>query len=101
MTSLASASSPTDLLNRKGWAGFVHRLARWAKVADVDITWRVEHGPWFDNGVMTVEFTGRSARLRLDHAHQESGRHWLTNTVDVELQTERPRSDPEGATATV
>ena len=57
-------------LNRRTLTGVVHRMCRWAKVPDVAITWHVEHGPWFDNGVMTVEFAGRSARLRLDHAGQ-------------------------------
>ena len=89
-------------LNRRTLTGVVHRMCRWAKVPDVAITWHVEHGPWFDNGVMTVEFAGRSARLRLDHAGQTEGRQTLTNTLDVELQTERPTADHNGAaTATV
>ena len=33
------------LLNRRSVAGLVHRMARRAKVADVDLTWHVEHGP--------------------------------------------------------
>ena len=89
-------------LNRKTLTGVVHRMCRWAKVPDVAITWHVEHGPWFDNGLMTVEFAGRSARLRLDHAHETAGRQTLTNTLEVELQTERPTADHDGAaTATV
>jgi hypothetical protein len=88
------------LLNRERWAAFVHRMARWARVPDVAMTWHVEHGPWFDNGVMIVEFVGRSARLRLDHAHQTDGRQTLTNTVDVELQTERPTVPADDASAT-
>ena len=51
---------------------------------------------------MTVEFAGRSARLRLDHAGQTEGHQTLTNTLEVELQTERPSADHDGsATATV
>jgi hypothetical protein len=77
-------------------------MCRWAKVPDVAITWHVEHGPWFDNGVMTVEFSGRAARLRLDHAHHAAGGQTLTKTLDVELQTERPTApDGETSTATV
>ena len=90
------------MLNRKALTAMVHGLARWAKVDDVAMSWIVEHGMWFDNGVMTVDFAGRSARLRLDHAHQIEGRQVLTNTLEVELQTERPTADPDGAaTATV
>jgi PhoD-like phosphatase len=85
-------------LNRRTLTAVVHRMARSAKVRDVAITWHVEHGPWFDNGVMTVEFAGRSARLRLDHAHQTEGRQTLSNTLDVELQTERPAGSPASAT---
>ena len=90
-----------QLLNRRSVAGFVHRMARWAKVADVDLTWHVEHGPWFDNGVMIVEFAGRSARLRLDHARLEAGQQTLATTLDVELQHEEPTAPDDGsATAT-
>jgi PhoD-like phosphatase len=80
----------------------VHRIARWAKVDDVAMTWRVEHGPWFDNGVMTIEFNGRAARLRLDHARLVDGRHTLSTTLDVELQRERPAAhDDSASTASV
>ena len=90
------------VLNRKTFATIVHRLARWAGVSDVGMTWHVEHGPWFDNGVMTVEFAGRSARLLLEHARGEGTTNALSPTVDVELRTERPTSDPTGrASATV
>ena len=90
------------LLNRKTFAAIVHRLARWAGVADVGITWHVEHGPWFDNGVMTVEFAGRSAHLTLEHARRSGTTQALEPTVEVELRTERPTRDPSGpASATV
>jgi PhoD-like phosphatase len=91
-----------QLLNRRTWTAVVHRMARWAKVPDVAMTWHVEHGPWFDNGVMTVQFKGRSADLRLEHADVVDGQHRLTRTLDVELQTERPSPRPDGAaTATI
>ena len=89
------------ILNRKGPTRLVHRMARWAGVDDVAMDWRVEHGPWFDNGVMTVEFVGRSARLELQHAQLHDSRHVLVPTVDVELQRERPSTRPnDSATAT-
>jgi hypothetical protein len=57
--------------------------------------WRVEHGPWFDNGVMTVQFAGRSAHLRLQHAHIDRGFDTLTTTLDLELQREQPTTEPD------
>jgi hypothetical protein len=89
------------ILDRTWPARLVHRMARWADVDDVAMDWRVEHGPWFDNGVMTVEFAGRSARLRLQHAELHDGQHALVPTLDVELQAERPSTRPDDtATAT-
>ena len=61
----------------------MHRLARWAGVDDVDHRWQVEHGPWFDNGVMTIEFDGRSATVGVDHAHVDGGRQELDRTLDA------------------
>jgi hypothetical protein len=85
------------MLDRKTFAGIVHGLARWTRVADVGITWHVEHGPWFDNGVMTVEFVGRSARLVLEHARRSGTTQSLVPIVEVELRSERPTLDPDGA----
>ena len=95
------------LLNRQRWAGFVHRMARWAHVPDVAMTWHVEHGPWFDNGVMIVEFVGRSARLRLHHtrlrrrppdAHQHGRRRTADRTTGARpTPIRRPRSDGRSA----
>lgn len=79
------AKGGNKLLNRKGLARAMHRLAKWAKVDDVDMTWQVEHGPWFDNGVMTIEFAGRSASLDVDHARPRDGHQELRRTVQVDL----------------
>jgi hypothetical protein len=90
------------LLDRRPFAAIAHRLARWAGVRDVRMTWHVEHGPWFDNGVMTVEFVGRSARLVLEHAQHSDAGHSLVPVVEAELRAERATLDPDGAaTATV
>lgn len=43
-------------------------LARRAGVDDVAIDWDIDHGLWFDNGVMTVVFSGRTAHVEVDHA---------------------------------
>ncbi len=60
-------------LNRKRLASAMHRLARWAKVDDVDMTWQVENGPWFDNGVMIITFDGRSAVVDVEQAQVTDG----------------------------
>jgi hypothetical protein len=90
------------VLDRTVPTRIVRRMARWAKVRDVAVTWQVDHGPWFDNGVMTIEFTGRAARLRLDHARLVDGQHTLSTTLDVELQDEHPAASNEtSSTASV
>ena len=77
-------------------------MCRWAKVPDVAITWHVEHGPWFDNGVMTSSSPVDQLVSDSTTPGQTDGRQTLTNTLDVELQTERPTADHDGAaTATV
>ncbi len=87
------------VLNRKTFTSVVHRMARWADVPDVAMTWRIEHGPWFDNGVMIIELNGRSARLRLDHAHVVGGRQALATTLDLELHTESSSAHDAGASS--
>jgi PhoD-like phosphatase len=57
-----------------------HRIARLAHVADVGIDWRVDHGPWFANGVMTLVFSGRTVRVEIDHAEVRDGRQVLVGT---------------------
>ncbi|MET0147355.1 MAG: alkaline phosphatase D family protein [Ilumatobacteraceae bacterium] len=88
------------LLNRKGLNAVMHRLARWAHVEEVDLTWRVEHGPWFDNGVMTIEFAGRAAELSIDHAHVAGTDQRLVHTIDVELAAGAPSPDVSADEAT-
>ena len=82
------------VFNRRRPARAIRRLARWAGVEDVDLEWQVDHGPWFDNGVMTIEFAGRSARLSIDHAHVVEGRQELRPTLDLELAA-APAAPPD------
>ncbi|WP_223114420.1 alkaline phosphatase D family protein [Lolliginicoccus suaedae] len=49
-------------------AGALHSVARRARVDDVGMDWTIPHGPWFDNGVMTVELDDEHARAHIDHA---------------------------------
>jgi len=47
------------------------RAARRAGVVEPDITWAVDHGPWFENGLMTVEIDGRAAKVIVEIAEHE------------------------------
>lgn len=88
------------LLNRRRFASAVHRLARWAKVGDVAIDWQLEHGPWFDNGVMIVAFEGPSATVELLQADvTPSHQQVLRSALVHELRSASVPVDPEVATA--
>ncbi|MGI4895250.1 MAG: alkaline phosphatase D family protein [Janthinobacterium lividum] len=58
------------LLDTRPVRGFIRGLAMAAGVREPEVSWNVEHGPWFANGVMTVDLepTGR-ADVEVDHAH--------------------------------
>ncbi len=43
-------------------------LARLAGVSGPAIRWRITRGPWFSNMLSTLEFDGRTARIRFDRA---------------------------------
>jgi hypothetical protein len=74
------------LLGSRRVSARLHWLARRARVDDVGIDWTIEHGPWFRNGVMTIEFAGRNAVVHVDHAvPDEENRSRLTRTRTVEL----------------
>ncbi|MGI9031309.1 MAG: alkaline phosphatase D family protein [Ilumatobacteraceae bacterium] len=89
------------LFNRRGLNRVMHRLAKWSKVDDVAITWQVDHGLWFDNGVMTIEFCGRDANLAVDHAHVVGTDQRLSRTLDVELGPGTPSPDTDTTAASV
>ena len=55
------------------WPG-IGALARATGVDLPAVTWDVEHGPWFDNGVMTVVVDGHRAHLEVDHYRVRRGR---------------------------
>jgi hypothetical protein len=50
-----------------------HALARWARVPEPDIRWRLAQPPTFDNQFATLELDGRSALLRIERT--EPGEH--------------------------
>ncbi|GMA88568.1 hypothetical protein GCM10025868_38180 [Angustibacter aerolatus] len=69
------------LLERPRVAGALGWLARRAGVVDPPITWDVGHGPWFDNGVMTVVTKGREASVEVEHARVVGGAQVLDRTL--------------------
>jgi hypothetical protein len=94
------AKTGFKLLNRRRLASVVHRLARWAKVEDVDITWQLEHGPWFDNAVMVVTFAGSSASVEVLTAQVGAdGRQVLRSALVHELRSGPVATADQVATA--
>ena len=43
-------------------------VARTAGVPDPAVHWRMRNGPWFQNGLTTLEVSGRAAQLTLESA---------------------------------
>ena len=59
-------------------------LARAARVPRPPISWkRVGGGPWFDNQVVTLRFSGRQATMRLERT--SPGRPGLECVLEREL----------------
>lgn len=85
------------LLDRPRWSAFAHRRALRAGVEDVDVAWQVEQGQWFDNGVMTVSLTDRTAALEVAHAVLEDGEQVLRTTVELFLGHPPGPEDPDRA----
>lgn len=52
---------------------FLHFLARRAGLGDHAITWQVDAGPWFDNGVMVLRLKGDTASVLIEHAKTGPG----------------------------
>jgi phosphodiesterase/alkaline phosphatase D-like protein len=64
----------------------LHRLGRWADVDDAPLDWRIDHGLWFENGVMTVALDGRGAAVAVDHARvSDDGEQRLDRTAEIDL----------------
>jgi hypothetical protein len=60
----------------------IRGLALLAGVREPDVSWDVEHGPWFDNGVMTVVLDpGGTAAVEVDHAGRSQGLPRLRRTL--------------------
>ncbi len=81
---------PIRMVNRlarqRGVGRALRALSRRAGVTEPAISWDVEHGPWFDNGVMTVALEGRTAAVEVEHAWIEpTGAQALRRTHDLAL----------------
>jgi len=74
------------LLDNRGMTKVLHRLARSAGVLDVAARWRTAHGPWFDNGVMTLTVDGDDVAVDVDHAAVERGRQLLKPTLHYQIK---------------
>jgi hypothetical protein len=65
-----SLAPPLELANKIAFTRALERvgrlLARSARLPRPSISWRMKHGPFFENEVATLELDGRAARLRLE-----------------------------------
>jgi phosphodiesterase/alkaline phosphatase D-like protein len=65
-----SLEPPLELANKIAFRRITERvgalLARSARLPKPSIDWRMQHGPFFENEVATLELHGREARLRLE-----------------------------------
>ena len=75
------------ILDRAPVRGFIRGLALLAGVREPDVRWDVEHGPWFDNGVMTVVLDPDGpAAVEVDHAGRSQGLPRLRRTLTRSLR---------------
>jgi hypothetical protein len=65
-----SLDPPLELANKIAFTRAAEQvgalLARSARVPKPSISWRMKHGPFFENEVATLELHGRAAHLRLE-----------------------------------
>jgi hypothetical protein len=73
------------VLERPRVAAALAWLARRAGVVDPPLTWDVEQGPWFGNGLMTLDVHGRTARIEVEHARVVGGVQVLERTHTASL----------------
>jgi hypothetical protein len=69
------------LLDTRWMTTLLHKLARSAQVRDVAADWRIAHGPWFENGAMTLTLSGEDWTVDVDHASLQGERQVLQTTV--------------------
>lgn len=57
-------------------------LSRTVAVPDTGLTWSLNSGPWFRNGVMTIVFDGATAVLEVDSAAHTGTRQYLERAAE-------------------
>ncbi len=60
-------------------------LARRAGVPEVPVTWTIDHGPFFDNGVMVLDLHGRRATCEVERAVVRDGQQVLERVATYAL----------------
>ncbi|GAB3465424.1 alkaline phosphatase D family protein [Kineococcus endophyticus] len=81
------------VLDRGPVRALVRGLALLAGVREADVAWEVEHGPWFDNGVMTVVLgPDGTAGVEVEHAGRCQGLPRLRRTLTRTLTRPRTRT---------
>ena len=87
---------PIQVANRLLERGPVVRALRWvaarAGVREPSIAWTVDEGPWFNNGLMTVDIRGRTIGAEVEHAKVVGGAQVLERTRTTVLA--RPAHEP-------
>lgn len=73
------------LLVKPGVTRLLRRLARTARVLPGPASWRLSHGVWFDNGIMTLVIRGRHVMAEVDHALVVKGRQVLRRRCNAPL----------------
>jgi phosphodiesterase/alkaline phosphatase D-like protein len=81
----AGIRAVTRLFNTRTAALVCHTLARHAGVTQPNIRWSIDKGPWFSNGLMTVELRRRHAYVEVDRAVYRHGRQALVRRFRARL----------------
>jgi hypothetical protein len=68
-------------LDRRSVSRLLRWLSRRAGVREPGIRWDVADGPWFSNGVMTVDIDGRRLAVEVEHARVVGGAQVLDRTL--------------------
>jgi len=73
------------LLERRTIVRALSWVARRAGVRDPGISWQVGDGPWFSNGVMTLDIDGRRLTAEVEHARVVGRAQVLERTLTTTL----------------
>jgi PhoD-like phosphatase len=71
------------------FARLTRRLSRRAGVAEPQISWRTDEGPWFDNQIATLILDGRQATFRLERSFLVDNEARLEILLEKQLTGDR------------